>query len=240
VASGIVVAVLVFPLNAQYRDLLRPGGPTGRIQAPVDQAPQFLQSAVGSTVDQLTTDPAGYVGEAFGSATRRLRYIDSVAAVFAYHERAQRPYAPPSEFVRASAALLVPRAIWPDKPSYTFSLMFTEEYLGVRGVQSASAVTVPGDAFRYGGYAALVSVMLLVGALYRFLDGVFDHRRSAIALAAYTFMLPMFVKAEADLVSTLVGAIRGFLFLVPALWWLSGRVSLGRRRGTGVRVASTE
>jgi len=81
---------------------------------------------------------------------------------------AQIPFLSPLQLIETPAAAMVPRAIWPGKPVMVTGLTFSREFYELPPT-TASADTLLGGLYWYGGWIPLLTDMFLAGCGVRLL-----------------------------------------------------------------------
>ena len=121
-----VFAVLV-PFTEAYRSEVRDVGGTTVGAA---DAVELIPALLGSTLSELSlgdvlSGPSDFV-------TKRLRFVDEVAIV---RQRApsEIAYVPATDTVLEASTVLIPRALWADKPLYTTGLQHAAQILESAG-----------------------------------------------------------------------------------------------------------
>lgn len=175
--TALLLFLVIVPINQRYR---------AELKGPTPQTPAVALQGALSKPPVLY--PVAALMDAKDYAFTRLRSIDSVALI---RDRTPSPfpYAGGDKYFQLPAIILVPRAIWPDKPKLDDAGRFTNTY-GQRpsSIASATQITTVGDLYRNFGYAGVVVGMFLWGLAV-----------SALALASRRWRSP-----RADLVLILV------------------------------------
>ena len=157
IAGAIAAVLLLLPVNAAYRKIVRFSGATITGTAAI----QLFPTAVADVA--TSGDIPGLVTEELGRAIGRYRQIDSVGLIMA-KTPSLIPYRSRSDLVLSVAATFVPRAVWPGKPVLDTGYAFGREYYLIpEGAVTASAVTLPGDFYRHGGLLPVVIGFILLG-----------------------------------------------------------------------------
>lgn len=156
------------------------------------------------------------------TTTERLREIDNLAIII-QKTPGEIPYRPISEVALAPFTGLVPRLLWPDKPVRISGYEFYRDYYGGGGV-SASAITLEGSLYLYGGTAVLAIGMFLVGLLMRAVEGALNAKNDLHGALLFMVVAEVVVKQEADVASFLAGIV------VFVLSWLLGAHMIFRNK----------
>jgi hypothetical protein len=126
----------------------------------------------------------------------------------------------------------IPRVVWPSKPVYGDTLMvLTTKYFNRPSLRSASAATIAGNAYMYGGWPVVVIAMFSLGIVtalaYRYLALPGLQHNQVGLLAVYAgVVIANFHIGEVDFVSLWQGLVqRTAVFLLIA-------VLLCRRKST--------
>jgi hypothetical protein len=200
-----VLAIAVFAFVSPYRDNVR-----GRDLPPSD--------AISATLSALTTnvDATELVAANIESLSARVRSIDSLALI-ASRTPGEIPYRDPLYLPRDIAAAVIPRSLWPEKPILSDGKDFAIEYAGYRSdTKTAIAVTLPGDAYRYGGGLAIALFGLLLGGYLAILDRLVDPPTRPAALILFLPLVLGVAQSENGIALTIAGQIQ--LAVVAWLW----------------------
>lgn len=229
IAISLAVAILIFPINLVYREQVRQGTGTP-IQGPVAsiaQLPSIVHDVLfeGPPLTQLPKD-------SFEAVAHRLRDIDSVAVIMA-RTPAQIPFLGVAALPEGVATGLIPRLLWPNKPALDYGYQFSQVYLGLGSdVYTSTAITPPGDLYRYGGSWLVIVGMFIYGSIARlFEDNTYPRARPELFL----LYIPLFIQLtnlEADVVGNFLGLVETFVALL-----LVSRVVFFRRRRRAQREA---
>lgn len=198
VAAGVAVLAIGTSFNGSYRERLVEQG--GRLQG---------QQALGAFTDTAfqTIQPAA-LAKAVGDGTQalgpRLRQIDNVTVVV-QRTPSEIPYRPTQNLILDSARNVIPRALWPGKPSVTTGLDFSRDYYKLpTNVLTASAITVIGDLYRHGGIVVVIVGMCILGAAVRLLDDSWHPVRDIRLGILYVSVFLTLVNLELDVSSLIV------------------------------------
>lgn len=191
-----VVLILVsVPFNLKFRSLAQEKQGEGSL-ALTSQALSQTVSDKGSTSDAIAT-----------WAPTRLRQIDNVAVVVRDTPRLH-PMLHGRDLLISPAVVLIPRALWPEKPVVATGLDFAREYLGQRStVTSSTGVTQIGDLFRNFGLAGVVIGMVLLGMIFGGLSRAVQRTSptGTLLIAALATVLAQF---ESDWIALLAIGVR--------------------------------
>jgi len=138
------------------------------------------------------------------------------------------PFLPINELIQTPLTV-IPRILWPDKPVFTDTYsVITQDYLGLPENSGASAPTIVGNAYMYGGWWVVIIGMLILGLffglIYKYLV-IPSFENNYIALLAFYggFVIANFHIGEGDFISIWQGLVqRGIVFLL-VLIFLSAR-----------------
>lgn len=148
----VVAAVLVVPITSEYRAIISEGG------SPIPALRTAYDAAWGPGVAhgfQIFLDDV--IGRQSGVA--------QMPGVIMQKTPNPIPYLG-WEAMLSFPALLVPRAIWPEKPVVTQGISFSHEYLNYPAiVESSSAVTVFGEGYMFAGWPSALVVCAVLGVL---------------------------------------------------------------------------
>jgi hypothetical protein len=193
------ILTLLSPFTEAYRDGVRT---ENRTTVTASDAVELVPLLLTSTFRELPL--SDFALGPFRFVTQRLRFVDEVAIV-GQRTPSEIPYIPPSETFLDGATVLVPRVIWSGKPVYTVGIQYARDFWKQPlSLVSARSPTYPGEAYYRGGWAGVILLMALLGALMAAVN-------SALSPTLYSAAIPMFVVAWTQLVS-----LEGSLILLPA------------------------
>ncbi len=191
---GIVLGIIftlffIVPANQFQRNLLR-----GQQQA-------TAASAFGASVSRLPPlNPFSAVTKAVNYVATRFRSIDSVALI---HSRTPSlfPYADGKLYAELPAIILIPRAVWPGKPSLNSALDFSRTYYELPpSVQSENQITQIGDLYRNFGYIGVVLGLFAWGLVLGCVTLARQRWQSPRGQFVYLYaVIPAVIAVETDL-----------------------------------------
>ncbi len=205
-------ALLLVPANLLYR--------------------QTLRDPVGGTTPKSGT-PVRILEETVRYGTVRFRLIDHVALINA---RTPSVYSRPSgrRYTLLPALVLIPRAIWPDKPILNDGLEFSHTYWEVPvGVTTATPLTQPGDLLRNFGPVGVVLGLAGWGVLLGLLTAACRRWRSPrVEMLYLVSLMTLVVWVETDFPQLLAGALKTMATAGVVAWLLlpGRRVEAGHLR----------
>jgi hypothetical protein len=172
IVGGVAIALLLFAFVNPYRESVR------YEEVSIERALQ----AAGRGVAETVNDPARLAGSTIGTAFDRLRDIDSVAVIVS-ETPSVHGFRDVLDLPIEIGAILTPRSLWPSKPPVSDGRDFAIQYLGYpETTDTAIAVTLVGDSYRYGGLLAAIVVGLLLGAYIAALDRALSPIKNPAAL----------------------------------------------------------
>ena len=184
----LIFALWVLPFVTTYRTIVRGESFTLSVQQSLQAVPN---AALGVSTD------ADY-GASADALAFRVRRINSMG-IIVQRTPDQVPYRPVTDVVTTPLASVVPRLVWPDKPTQIGGYEFNQEYYDYpSGLFTSAPVTPPGDLYRHGGMWVLFAGMVVLGLLYRLLDGSVVPRRDYRHLFLVIGLFPLLVKFEAE------------------------------------------
>ena len=217
---GILVLCIMFPINILYRQQINMGN--------VDRTDllHVAQTFSGLARDALSS-PSGIVESAasgLAGIAHQSAQLQNFAAILLYVEETET-HVWGTDWIKVPAILLIPRAIWPDKPQMHFDgRWMTQEVMGKRNLTTtATALPMQGDFYLNFGLPSLLIGMFLIGILQRVLYNRYGSGVDPRAVLYYPFIL-LFV-GPAMTVQGIVGLVRllVFLFLVNKLIFVRSR-----------------
>lgn len=151
----------------------------------------------------------------------RFRLVDHVALI---RDRTPGvyPYGNGSRYVQLPALVLVPRALWPEKPILDDGLEFSHSYWEVPPhIRTSTPLTQVGDLLRNFGVAGVAGGMLLWGAVVGGATALWRRRRSPRLDMVYIVALPSGIAyVESDLPQLVAGASKSLLVAAAVAWLL--------------------
>jgi hypothetical protein len=229
VAAVLIGALVLVPANEIYRAALRARADAGSRQSPYDPSlyrPDHLISRGASkSVDYFFT---------------RFRQIDQVALVVS-QTPSPYPYGSGARYLEFPLLLLVPRAVWPDKPVLDDSDQFSTSYWQLtRFNHTSTGVTQIGDLYRNFGVAGSLIGLAVLALVLALATRLYHRFFSFRALAIWCFVL---YRGVAELEQGLPVLLSSFLKALPfaalAAWLLlPGRTAPAGYRQIARRLAA--
>lgn len=219
VVAAVVGALLLIPANLMYRGLARPTASTASAIDSIGDAWQAATEAISSTVETSTSQRVSTFAV---WATARFRNIDSVALIVQKTPE-QYPYLRGELYWQALPVTIIPRFLWPSKPSLQVGYEFGQKYLGLPPeILTSIPVTQPGDLYMNFGVAGVLVGMAAWGSVAGLLYRWFLRQTSLAAILLYVTAISVIATIEADFVSLLATGFR-LLLLTLAVGWLLTR-----------------
>jgi hypothetical protein len=216
IIAGLIIILILIPANLLYRFQSTEAGLSG-VEPLVNRASSALSLTVSLPLSQR-------IQTVFQWAIGRSRDIDSIALIL-QRTPTPNPYLHGRYLILAPAAAVVPRLLWPSKPTYDLGLVFSQQYLGLPAeYHTSTPVTHIGDLFMNFGIPGVFGGMLVVGLLQALLFRWFVRRSDSQAFLVYAIILLAIAANETDLGSTLINTIRNGLLAL-----LIARLLFGRR-----------
>lgn len=147
-----VAAVLVVPITSEYRTVISQGeSPVPALQTAYDES---WGEGFGHGIQIFMDDVVG-----------RQSGVAQMPGLIMQKTPDSIPYLG-WENMLAIPTLLIPRALWPEKPVVTQGISFSHEYLNYPAiVESSSAPTVFGEAYMFAGWPSALLAGVVLGAL---------------------------------------------------------------------------
>lgn len=209
VAGGVAALLLLIPLNLAYRSQITSSSRQGSLSpvAAISGLPRLL----------IDTYSGGTVSGTFGGSTdfasERLREIDNLALIM-QRTPSDIPFRSPAELLYGPVSGLVPRAFWAGKPVVSTGYAFSQEYYNLpRASYTASAVTVPGDLYRHGGWLVLVAGMAVLGMILAAVEETCSPYADLRLCIFYGGLFLLLTNFESDVTSMLLGLFQSVLVL---------------------------
>lgn len=211
----LVVIFVVFPVYNTFR-YTEIGADTGaRLSRTIETATRW--------------DSGTYMEHTFLAFLGRMAYVTSTAAVVRDVGR-HVDYKMGETLLRAPISVLIPRLIWPDKPSIVIGREFGETFrlIHSRDRQTQIGASSIGELYWNFGTAGVLVGMFLFGVLYRW-----SYRRygegvradDGLRRAVYVVLLTLCWNIEGGIASMLAGAVK-ILLLVSFFVIVSRRFGL--------------
>jgi len=218
VVAAVVGALLLIPANLAYRALARP---TASTASPIDSIGDTWQAATDAVASTLEASTSQRVTTFAMWATARFRNIDSVALIVQKTPE-QHPYLRGELYRQALPVTIVPRFLWPSKPSLQAGYEFGQKYLGLPPeIRTSIPITQPGDLYMNFGLAGVLLGMAAWGAAAGLLYRWFVRQASVAAILVYVTAISIIVTIEADFVSLVATGFRLLLMTLAVGWVLS-------------------
>lgn len=204
VVAGVATLAVLVPLNLAYREGIVSSAATGSFSplAAVRRLPQLAaETYLGKSADTTLSGSADF-------ASDRFREVDNLALIM-QRSPSDIPFRSPVELLLGPVTGLVPRAVWPSKPLLSTGYAFSQEYYNLpAGLYTSSAVTIPGDLYRHGGWAVMVLGMVVMGMTLRVVEKCcrpYDDVRLSLFYGGFFLLLANF---ESDVVSMTVSLVQ--------------------------------
>lgn len=204
--AAVVLFMIVVPANLTYRVAIVAG-----TRPPTT----VFDTVLEMSIQERITVTAEWVSV-------RLRNIDSIGQIQRLTP-APHPYIGASEFVQIPAITLIPRVLWPSKPTENVAITFGRTYFGAPADSVNSyAITNVGDLFMHAGLTAVIVGMIVWGAFGGALFRWLWRRQSPAALLVYVTVVFRMVQVETTFESVISEGFRAVMFA-----WLVGRLLYG-------------
>lgn len=206
---GVFGVLVVAPANLIYRDYLREATADGTVTDPAKERLGSLPNRIYATVSS------------------RFRLIDHVALIVD-RTGSVYPYAGGTRYVTLPQLILVPRALWPDKPRLDDARLFSHTYWEIsKSVRTSTPLTQVGDLYRNFGLPGVGIGMLLWGAFLAGFLRLCRRLRSPRVEMVYLASLSSWIwVVESDLPYLLAAMSKSMPFVVGVAWlMLPGRHS---------------
>ena len=205
--------------------------PTGRVERL-----QFWTDTSLNKWNQAIDDPSGEtLKDALSPSVNRLSLLTQTANVID-----QTPGVVPYQYGELYSYMfitLVPRFVWPDKPSVNDANQFYQVAYGLTREENLDGVSIAVGVLTEGfisfGWIGALGIMFLLGVFFDFFQSTFLSRNSGqLLISLGVVLLPQFLTIESQLATYLGGIVQQVLFtliiMLPAM-------SL-RRRLPGLRL----
>lgn len=160
-------------------------------------ASDYARSAVDAAAVVSDRGIAGNLTFAIGHLAERLEIVSSVAVIVGNHDRLEpfeQALGLQDNISTSLASSLVPRIVWPEKPSVSDPRALAELYFGYR---NSYAITPTADLYRNFGALGVPAGMLCLGLLLRILyAALIEERPPSIMRTTVYVTLLMVVSYE--------------------------------------------
>lgn len=212
IVGAAMTVVAVVPANIAYRSVLRPSpdAPVGNVRDLAENARHLI--------------------------FLRYRLIDHLALIDARTPETY-PYAGGRRYAQLPALVLVPRALWPDKPVLQDSLEFSHTYWEVpQTVTTSTPLTQPGDLLRNFGPVGVPVGLGVWGMIVAIFTRICLKRRSPRAEMIYIASLVSWITfVESDLPQLIAAAFRSVPVAIVVAWLLLPGRHQDKRTHSGSR-----
>ncbi|MGP0028091.1 MAG: hypothetical protein ACLPKE_32755 [Streptosporangiaceae bacterium] len=192
IAAVLAFLVVVIPFNQAYRSVAR----VGTVTLTPGQAIAAAPSIAATTF--TAHGPLTVIPDSVDYMAQRIREIDSPALIM-QRTPGQLGFRNPAQLILVPAAGMVPRALWPGKPIVVTGYQFSQEFLELPStVYTATADTMVGGFFWYGGWIIVIVGMFVFGAALRLLDDVIDVSVNPQSIFLVLLLFPSLVGGEED------------------------------------------
>jgi hypothetical protein len=194
--------------------------PSGRIERL-----QFWTDKSLSKWNDVINDPTGQAfKEALSPSVNRLSLLTQTANVID-----QTPEVVPYQYGQLYSYMfitLIPRFVWPDKPSANDANQFYQVAYGLTREENLEGVSIGVGVLTEGfisfGWAGALGIMFLLGMFFDFFQSTFFSRASGQLLTSLGIvLLPQFLTIESQLAQYLGGIIQQVVFtlivMLPAM-----------------------
>ncbi len=239
VAVGLAVfATVLFPLVTA----LRTGLFTQRVEI---ERGGFTRETVGRSIESALEDETGFEGDEDDSLKllgERLHALTSFALVIRYTPE-RHPYRLGEQFLMTPLVMVIPRVVWPDKPTPgEFTRVFKRMYWGLYDQGTSIAPSQLGGFWSNFGFVGVFLGMWLSGLLYGLLmrDLSFGtNGKSFYPLAVTSTLLPTLIQTfESEFEPLIEGLPKMLLIHFLVAWGLSKALRPQRRTTTSTEARS--
>ena len=214
-AAAVLLPLVLVPANLAYRGAIRTGSGATSVGSVVGTVGRTSARSFDSSLDDRITSTTLW-------SSQRFRTIDSVAQIKALTP-SRIPYLGVESYAQIPAITLLPRLLWPGKPTGGEGVLFGRTYFGASfDSRSSYAVTNMGDLYMHSGPWGVAVGMVIWGAVAGLLFRWLWRRQSPSALLVYVVALFQMTQVEIDFTALISGAFRAVV-----LAWVVGRVLYG-------------
>lgn len=225
-ASVAMLAVLavITPFTNAYRGEVRDASGT---TVGARGAAELIPALLGATLREIS--PRDVVSGPSDFVTSRLRLVDEVAVV-GQRAPSEINFIPASDTMVEATTVLIPRAIWADKPVYSVGLQYARDFWNQPdSIVSSRSPAYAGDAYYRGGWVGLVMLMALLGGLMAAVSTSLSPRLYPPAIPMFIVAWTLLMNIEGTLPLLGAGLVQALLITAVAMRWASstGRSSQG-------------
>jgi len=208
------LVVVFVPVVNNYRTILHLVDPgegvtlSARFEALETAIVESVAQPIGSSLESAT--------ETFEA--RQGTMLDITASVLTLHPE-RMPYVG-EEMMKSFFSQLIPRVIWPGKPTERPQLlMITTTYLDAPTEYSFSEIGLIADCYRAGGWVFVVVFFLVLGGGFSWLYIQGPVSGNLAGIVFYVTVLTQLIRYENYIATTLISLIQ-FLPLIWVIIWL--------------------
>ncbi len=203
-AVGVMLLILVYPINGLYRQMFR----SGQIEV---SNPLDMISNTPALVDEVLLrfdDPNLYVESGYESTVTRASMLEYYALLVKYLDQTGAYWRGRTMWM-LPALIVVPRALWPDKPVSNIGYWFAVNVYGQDPhIKSSVAITQAGDLYLQFGLPSLLVGMSLIGITFRFFYERYGRPCSNYSLFFYVLVLARLMRLDEDVTFLAAGMLR--------------------------------
>lgn len=212
--AGFVIIVVLVPVVNRFRSNLWSAG-RGQGVAFSDRLPA-LKDALADSLAQPIESSLEETRDVFES--RQGSMLDTTASVLYLHP-SHMPFLG-REMLDYFIDSLVPRIVWPDKPTGRASFyQIMQTYLGIEA-QGFAAIGLVADSYRAGGWLFVAVWFLALGALGGWFYAQGPGSGSAAGTVLYIVLLANLFRYDGAIVTVLLDFFR----VIPLIWLIVMRV----------------
>jgi hypothetical protein len=204
--------------------------PAGRVERLVF----WVDTSFEKWNEVLTNPSADTLREIMSPSVNRLSLLNQTANVID-----KTPALVPYQYGQLYSYMfitLIPRFIWPDKPSVNDANQYYQVAYGLTSEDNLGGVSIAvgvlTEGFMNFGWVGAFGIMFLIGIFFDFYQSTFLSRDSGILLTALgVVLLPQFLAVESQMAQYLGGIVQQVLF---TLLIMSPALKFGRRAKIGI------
>lgn len=215
----IIVAALLYWLrlkNFSIAKLIVVGVTFALFAGALLQITQMIRAPLGSTARFGTASPANMFKDVLYAkfVMRQMETRYCFQSVIDKHW--QQPFSASKQLFWLEG--LVPRILWPEKPSLSRGRDYAPDYCGLRnGGPHSASITLLGQPVIQGGGAGL---LLHGGILIVYLGGMgwLSRNPRSLSTVSVVALLPWLIDFDQDFAMYVANAVKFFLVMLPLIW----------------------
>lgn len=235
VVALVGVLAVISPFTDSYRAEVRDAtGTTVDAAGAADLIPGLIGSTLGElSASDVLSGPSDFL-------TDRFRFVDEVAIV-SQRTPEEVAYIPALDTLAEASTVLIPRQLWSDKPVYATGLQYARDFWNQpTALVSSRSPTYPGEAYFRGGWAGVIVLMALLGAVMAATSSSLSPRSHPPAIPLFVVAWTALMNIEGPLVLLSAGLAQSLLITAVAMRWALSKTVVGTETDVGSTVHNAD